>query len=64
VVPKYKQSVVERNKLRRRLRELVRTRLLPVIPAYDVFIRPLPHAYSAPFDALAMDVARVVERLV
>lgn len=30
-MPKYKRTIVERNKLRRRLRELVRVRLLPVL---------------------------------
>ena len=31
IVPKYKRTIVERNRLRRRLRELVRLRLLPVL---------------------------------
>lgn len=31
IVPKYKRTIVERNRLRRRLRELVRVRLLPVL---------------------------------
>jgi RNase P protein component len=36
IVPKYKRTIVERNKLRRRLRELVRVRLLPVLARSDV----------------------------
>lgn len=36
IVPKYKRTIVERNKLRRRLRELVRVRLLPVLERSDV----------------------------
>jgi len=63
IVPKYKHSIVERNRLRRRLRELVRTRLLPVIAPCDVVIRPFPQAYHATFEMLAADIARVVERL-
>ncbi len=58
VVPRYSRSAVDRNRLKRRLRELVRTRLLPVVPPADVVIRARPHAYAAAFDALAADVAR------
>lgn len=63
IVPKYKRSIVERNQLRRRLRELVRTTVLPVIPPCDVYIRSMPHAYGVSFDVLAVDVGRIVERL-
>jgi ribonuclease P protein component len=60
VVPKYKHHVVDRNRLRRRLRELVRTRLLPVLTPCDVLIRPFPHAYAASFDTLMCDMDRVI----
>jgi ribonuclease P protein component len=63
VVPKHKHSSVERNRLKRRLRELVRTRLLPELPAMDVVVRTLPEAYAAPFDALADQIQRVSGRL-
>jgi ribonuclease P protein component len=62
VVPKYKHSGVERNLVKRRLRELSRTRLLPALadrPA-DVTLRALPSAYDASFDVLARDVERAV----
>lgn len=62
VVPKYKRSVVERNRLRRRLRELARTRLLPAILARDVLIRPFPRAYDVSFDVLAAEMDSVVSR--
>ena len=58
IVPKYKHSGVERNRLKRRLRELVRTRLLPVIPPADVVIKPWPQGYDASFEALARDIER------
>ena len=48
-MPKYKHSGVERNLVKRRLRELSRTRLLPALadrPA-DVTLRALPSAYGA-----------------
>jgi ribonuclease P protein component len=63
IVPKYKRSIVERNQLRRRLRELVRTKMLPVIPPCDVYIRSLPHAYGIPFGMLAIDVQRIIDRV-
>ncbi len=63
VVPKYKRTGVERNRLKRRLRELVRTRLLPTLPPVDLVIRAMPHAYEAAFEALAADVARAGERI-
>ena len=59
-MPKYSHTGVERNLVKRRLRELSRTRLLPALadaPA-DVVMRALPGAYAAPFDALARDVER------
>ena len=66
IVPKYKHSSVERNLVKRRLRELARLRLLPalarVAPA-DAVVRAAPAAYGAPFAALAADVERVVRQL-
>jgi ribonuclease P protein component len=63
VVPRYSGSAVDRNRLKRRLRELVRTRLLPSAPSADVVIRARPDAYAASFDALAADVARASTQL-
>ena len=58
IVPKYKHTGVERNQLKRRLRELARLRLLPALPAGAVLLRARPEAYAARFDALARDVER------
>ena len=63
-MPKYKHSAVERNLLKRRIRELARTRLLPLVPPLDVVIRPRPEAYAASFDALRRDVDRAARELV
>lgn len=70
IVPKYRRTIVERNRLRRRLRELARVRLLPLLDATReargeraVLIRALPAAYSASFDGLARDIDAVVARL-
>jgi len=65
VVPKHGRTAVERNKLKRRLRELVRTRILAPsgIRGVDLVIRALPSAYSASFDALEQEVAGIARRL-
>ena len=58
IVPKHRHSSVERNLVKRRLRELARLRLLPVVPSGRVLLRARPEAYAASFDALARDVER------
>jgi ribonuclease P protein component len=58
VVPKHKHGSVERNRVKRRLRELARLRLLPALPAGQVWIRARPEAYRASFAQLAADVER------
>jgi ribonuclease P protein component len=66
-VPRHKQSAVARNRVKRRLRELSRLVLLPALDAQaplDVVLRATTTAYEADFDALAADVARIVQRLV
>lgn len=66
IVPKYGHIIVERNRLRRRLREIVRVRMLPglsLVPATDVLIRTLPKAYSASFDVLKQEIDGIVARI-
>jgi len=66
IVPRHQQTAVERNRLKRRLRELARTRLLPALragAAQDLSIRARRHAYAARMDALAADVAAIVRRV-
>lgn len=62
-MPKQKHTSVERNRLKRRLRELVRTRLLGALPPVDLVIRTLPEAYEASFTSLERQVGKVGERL-
>ena len=57
VVPKHRRKVVERNRIKRRLRELVRVRLLPQLEGIDLLIRAKAEAYDSTFDRLAGDVA-------
>ena len=59
VVPKHRRKVVERNRVKRRLSELVRVRLLPRLEGIDLLIRAKAEAYDSTFDRLAGDVAAI-----
>jgi ribonuclease P protein component len=61
-VPKHGHAIVDRNRLRRRLSELVRTELLAHLRQADVLFRATPAAYDASFDALREDVRTVRRR--
>jgi len=57
---------VDRNRLKRRLRELARIELLPALasqPPLDVAIRARVEAYRATFDGLRQDVLAIRTRL-
>ena len=58
IVPRHKHSAVDRNRLKRRLRELVRTRLLPSLPPCHVVIRARTEAYGDDFAALTRQLER------
>ena len=63
VVGKHRHTIVERNKLRRRLRELVRTTLLPDAGSMDLVVRSLPSAYEASFEELKVEIENVQQLL-
>lgn len=70
VVPKYKHTAVDRNRLKRRLRELVRLRVLPrwrgrTAPARsaDVVVRAMPSAYRMGMSELTTRVDRMATLL-
>lgn len=57
IVPRHKHNAVERNRLRRRLREIGRRQVLPVLPApTDVAVRARANAYDASFSALQAEL--------
>jgi len=65
VVPRYKHSVVRRNRVKRWLRELVRIELLPALRSVapcDVAIRSRPNAYDARLDDLRGDILLLVRQ--
>lgn len=64
VVPKHKRTIVERNRLKRRLREIVRREILPLVPALaaDLVVRAGPRAYEATFEMLRIELKTGVQQ--
>jgi len=66
VVPRHQHSAVDRNTLKRRLRELVRVSLLPtlrIVAPVDVAIRARREAYAATMESLRTDVLAIQSRV-
>ena len=63
IVPRYGHTAVDRNKVKRRLRDLARTELLPSLGAMDVVIRAAPSAYAASYDTLRTAVRKAAPQL-
>ena len=67
VVPRHGQKIVDRNRLKRRLRELARTVLMPrcldAQANLDVLLRARPEAYTAAFEELREEIGELAERL-
>ena len=63
IVPRYGQSAVDRNRVKRRLRDLARTELLPTLGALDVVIRAAPSAYAASYDTLRSALMKATSQL-
>ncbi len=70
VVPKYKHSGVERNLVKRRLRELVRLHMLGLLEAHatahppvDLVVRIFPSAYGRAFAELHTEFEQAVQQL-
>ena len=65
VVPKHRHTIVERNRVKRRLREIGRVEVLPRLRAagcpVDVLIRARPEAYQATFGTLRAELIRWAE---
>ncbi len=55
VIPRHGATIVQRNRLRRRLRELARRQLLPHLTSMDLVIRSRSRAYNADFHRLAAE---------
>lgn len=57
VVPKFGKTIVQRNRLRRQLREIARTVVLPGLGKRDLLIKALPSAYASEFTSLRDELA-------
>ncbi len=67
IVPKHRHSIVERNRVKRRLREIGRTRVLPRLReqglALDVLVRARREAYEVGFRSLRSELQSITEDL-
>ena len=67
IIPKHGHKIVQRNLLKRRLREICRRRVLPGLDvagvSYDVLIRAKRSAYETDFAGLESEVIKAVEDL-
>ena len=68
IVPRFKHTAVARNLLKRRLREIARTELLPAIAIasiapVDVLVRARPETYDANFEQLRAQITGATGRI-
>ena len=63
VVGKHGHSAVERNRLRRKLRELVRLYIIPEFTGIDIVLYASPGAYELEFKKLMEETIRIKARL-
>lgn len=67
VVPKHRHEIVERNRLRRRLREAGRIQVLPRLweaeRSVDILVRARREAYDASYEELETELTTLTENL-
>ncbi len=63
VVPRFGHSAVDRNRLKRRLRELVRAMLLPRRDPLDIVLWTQAAAYGLSFAELGASLQRLIDRM-
>ena len=67
VVSKYQHSIVERNRIKRRLREIGRSKVLPALSehgrALDVLVRARKKTYGVGFHELQKELEAITEML-
>jgi ribonuclease P protein component len=63
IVPRFHFTAVARNRLRRRLRDIVRRGPLAQLPAVDLVVRARWSAYAAPFAVLRAELTAEVSRI-
>ena len=63
VVPRFQFTAVARNRLRRRLKEILRRHSLAALPPIDLVVRAKRAAYAAPFSELRAELTASVTRI-
>lgn len=63
IVPRFSHTAVERNLVKRRLRDLARTELLPSMAALDVVVRAAPSAYGVDYETLRTAMRKAIDRI-
>lgn len=63
VVPRYQFTAPARNRLRRRLKEILRRHVLSSLGAVDLVVRAKRSAYAAPFAVLRAELAQSTSRI-
>ena len=67
IVPKHRRRIVERNRLKRRLREIGRIEVLPRLREgsldVDVLVRARREAYEPSFEELSREMIEVTESI-
>ena len=63
VVPKRGRTTTDRNRLKRRLRELIRLAVLPDLAPVDVVVYARMEAYDASFRALSENLIEGIRRI-
>jgi ribonuclease P protein component len=62
IVPRFQHTAVARNRLRRRLREILRRDVLGHLPCVDLVVRAKRSAYAASFADLRAELTACVSR--
>jgi len=63
IVPRHGRSAVDRNRLKRRLRGIIRQDVLPAERGLDIIVRTSPGAYALQFADLRTEMNGVLGRL-
>lgn len=64
IVPRYGHTAVDRNRLKRRLREVIRQQLLPAGIGLDIVLRAAPRAYALSYASLSAEVGDIIGKAV
>jgi len=63
IVPLYQRTAVQRNQLRRRIREILRRETLRLLPPVDLVVRARREAYGASFAELRDELTQAAAKI-